>query len=80
MKNITVSLPTEVYHRVRMKAAEQGTSVSALVREFLELLGDEESDFTRRKRVQDDVLESIRRFQARNRLKRDEIHRRGGSR
>ena len=57
MKNITFSLPTEVYHRVRMKAAEQGTSVSALVREFLELLGDEESDFSRRKRVQDDVLE-----------------------
>ena len=80
MKNITVSLPAEVYRRARVKAAERDTSVSALVREFLVSLGDEESDFTRRKRLQHEVVESIRRFEAGNRLKRDEIHRRGRSR
>ncbi len=80
MKNVTVSLPAEVYRRARVKAAERDTSVSALVREFLLSLGDEESDFARRKRLQDEVLASIGRFQAGNRLKRDEIHRRSGSR
>ena len=77
MKNVTVSLPREVYRRARIKAAERDTSVSALVRDFLLSLGDEESDFTRRKRLQDEVIGSIQRFQAGSRLKRDALHRRG---
>lgn len=80
MKNVTISLPPEVYRRARIKAAERDTSVSALVREFLQSLGGEESDFARRKRLQEEVLRSIRRFRAGNRLRREEIHRRGGSR
>jgi antitoxin component of RelBE/YafQ-DinJ toxin-antitoxin module len=35
MKNITVSVDDETYLRARKKAAEQGTSISALVRAFL---------------------------------------------
>jgi hypothetical protein len=35
MKNITVSLDDETYRRARIVAAEQNTSVSALVRRFL---------------------------------------------
>ena len=80
MKNITVSLPTEIYRRARIKAAERDTSVSALVREFLLSLGDEKSDFTRRKRLQDEVVASIGRFQVGSRPKRDELYRRGGTR
>ena len=80
MKNVTISLPTEVYRRARIKAAERDTSVSALVREFLLSLGDEKSDFARRKQLQDEVVASIGRFQAGNRLKRDELYRRGGIR
>ena len=80
MKNVTVSLPREVYRRARIKAAERDTSVSALVRDFLSSLGDEESDFARRRRLQDEVIESIERFQAGNRLKWDQVYRRGGSR
>ena len=38
-----------------LKAAERDTSVSALVREFLLALGDEKSDFARRKRLQGGV-------------------------
>ncbi|MGH8565012.1 MAG: hypothetical protein ACREXW_13370 [Gammaproteobacteria bacterium] len=34
MKNITVSVDDETYRRSRIKAAEAGTSVSALVRSF----------------------------------------------
>lgn len=76
MKNVTVALPDDVYRRARVKAAERDTSVSAMVREFLLSIGDEESDFARRKRLQDEVLGSIRTFQAARRLKRDEVHRR----
>jgi plasmid stability protein len=76
VKNITVSLPEDVYRRARVKAAERDTSVSALVREFLLSIGDAESDFERRKRLQDEVLGSIRSFQAASRMKRDEVHRR----
>ena len=74
MKNITVSVPDQVYRRARMRAAARDTSVSALVREFLAGLGDEESDFDRRKRLQAQVLASVRKFGAGRRLKRDEVH------
>jgi len=72
--NITVSLPDETYRRVRIRAAEQNTSVSALVRQFLSELGADETDFERRKRLQDKVLASIQRFSARERVSRDEVH------
>jgi len=72
--NITVSLPDETYRRVRIRAAEQNTSVSALVRRFLSELGADETDFERRKRLQDKVLASIHRFSARERMSRDEVH------
>ena len=74
MKNITVSVPDQVYRRARMRAAARDTSVSALVRDFLVSLGDEESDFARRQRLQAEVLASVRTFRASNRLKRDEVH------
>jgi len=35
MKNITLKIDDETYHRARVQAAEAGTSVSAMVREFL---------------------------------------------
>jgi hypothetical protein len=76
VKNITVSVPVEIYRRARVKAAERDSSVSALVREFLRSLGDEESDFEKGKRLQDEVLATIRRFRAGDRLTRDAVHRR----
>jgi plasmid stability protein len=74
VKNITVSVPDQVYRRARMRAAARDTSVSALVREFLAGLGDEESDFGRRKRLQAEVLSSVRRFRAGGRMRRDDVH------
>ena len=74
MKNLTVSLPDDVYRRVRIKAAERDTSVSALVRELLVELAADESDFERRKRLQNTVVASIRGFRAADRLTREEIH------
>jgi plasmid stability protein len=35
MKNITLKIDDETYRNARIRAASQGTSVSALVREFL---------------------------------------------
>lgn len=74
VKNITISVPEDVYRRARIKAAERDTSVSALVREFLMSLGEQETDFERRKRLQAEVLGSIRGFRAGDRLARGEIH------
>ena len=74
MRNLTVSLPEDVYRRARIKAAERDTSVSALVREFLSKLAEGESDFERRKRLQKEVLASVRRFRASDRLNREAIH------
>lgn len=79
MKNVTISLPAEVYRRARIKAAERDTSVSALVREFLMSVA-EGSDFARRKQLQDEVLRSIGRFRGANRLERSRVHARGSRR
>lgn len=59
-----------------MKAAERDATVSALVRDFLVRLSDDESDFDRRKRLQDETLASIQSFRASDRLTRDEVHER----
>jgi plasmid stability protein len=66
-------LPDDLYRRARIRAAEQDTSVSALVREFLMNLGEEESDFEKRKRLQKDVLASVRSFRAGDRLTRNQV-------
>jgi plasmid stability protein len=67
-------VPEEIYRRARIRAAARDTSVSALVREFLASLGDQEPEFERRKRLQAEVLRSIRTFRAGDRLSRDEAH------
>jgi hypothetical protein len=74
MRNITVSVDDEVYRRARVRAAECDTSVSAVVRRFLVEFAGEETDFQRRKRLQDQTLASIRTFRAGRRLTREEVH------
>jgi plasmid stability protein len=74
VKNITVSVPDEVYRRARIRAAENGTSISALVRDHLEKMVVEETEFERLKRLQDEVINSIHSFSAADRLSRDEVH------
>ena len=73
-------MPDDVYRKARIKAAERDVSVSALVREFLLSLGQEETDGERRKRLQAEVLATIRRFRASDRLGRGEAHRRDAAR
>lgn len=76
MKNITVSVSDDVYRTARIRAAELGKSVSALVAEFLNSLAERETEFSRLEAKQRRVQSEIRRFRARDRLSRDEVHNR----
>ena len=46
MKNITVSVDEETHRCARIRAAELGTSVSALVRDYLRSLASQEANGT----------------------------------
>lgn len=74
MKNITVSVDETLYRRARIRAAELDTSVTASVRQFLIRFAGEETDFERRKRLQDETIRSIKAFSAAGRMTRDEVH------
>ena len=74
MKNLTVTVPEDVYRQARIKAAEQGTSVSAVVARFLATLGDTDSEFSRLLAQQDEVLREIDSFRGADRLERDRVH------
>jgi plasmid stability protein len=74
MKNITVTVPDDVYRNVRIRAAERGTSVSALVAEYLRSLSGHEAEFSRLEAQQQQILNQISRFRARDRLDRDQLH------
>lgn len=74
MKNVTVSIDDELHRRARIRAAERGTSLSAVVRSFLTEFAGGESDFERRKRLQQTTLASIRAFRAGDRMNREDVH------
>jgi plasmid stability protein len=74
VKNITISVPDDVYRDARIRAAERGTSVSALVADYLRSLSESDSEFVRLEAQQRQVLEEINRFRAGDRLDRDELH------
>ena len=74
MKNITVSVDDETYRRARMKAAEQDTSVSALVKGFLISLAEEESSAERLRREERALRARITAFRVGDRLPRDDAH------
>ena len=96
MKNITVSIDEETHRRARIRAAELGTSVSALVREYLRTLAPQEANVTqgeleqsetpleRQIRLMNEVLEDIQRtspgFSASENLPRDELYDREAAR
>ncbi len=74
MKNITVSVPDEVYRSARIRAAERGSSVSAMVGDYLRSLSAGEAEFARLEAQQRRVQRQIRRFRAGDRLDRDQVH------
>ncbi len=76
VKNITVAVPEHVYRAARVVAAEQDTSVSALVARYLEKLSSADDEFDRLEAMQRRVQAEITNFRARDRLGRDEVHER----
>ncbi|PXA03566.1 hypothetical protein DDZ13_11335 [Coraliomargarita sinensis] len=76
MKNITVSVDEEVYHRARIRAAEQKTSVSAIVRKLLEEVSQEKTEFERLMELEEKTLQGMKgaKFSASNRLDRESLH------
>ena len=92
MKNITVSVDEGTYRLARIRAAELGTSVSALVRSYLRSLVRDRGDRTappsevveterdRRRRLLNEALEEIRAtrsgFKASDNVSREVLHRR----
>ena len=74
MRNITVSVPDEVYRVARIRAAEQGRSLSAIVSAYLLSLSGRETEFARLEVQQRRIQGQIRRFRAVDRLPRGEVH------
>lgn len=74
MRNITVSVPDEVYRDARIRAAEQDRSVSALVADYLRGLSDGRSEFDRLQALQEEVFADATGVDASDRLGRDEVH------
>ena len=80
MKNITVSVDDETYRRARIKAAERDTSVSSLVREYLNGLAGEQSEFERLERQEQELRKQIKGFSASPLLPRGALYARGARR
>lgn len=76
MKNITVSVPDEVYRQARIRAAETGTSVSALVTDYLVSVSQSRGEFERLVQQQRRIAAEIETFSASDRLDRDDLHQR----
>lgn len=74
MKNITVSVPDDVYREARIQAARRDSSVSAMVAEFLSSLSKREREFARLEALQREVTAEIEHFRGGDRLSRDEVH------
>jgi plasmid stability protein len=74
VKNITVAVPDDVYRQARIRAAERGSSVSALVTEYLRSLSRGDAEFARLEAQQARIQRQIKRFTAADRLGRDESH------
>lgn len=77
MKNVTVSLDDATYRSARVRAAEMGRSLSALVREFLRDLGSGDSEFERLYAQELALREKLTGFTGNDLLARDALHERG---
>jgi len=78
MKNITVTVGDDIYHMARVRAAEQKSTISALVKDYLTKIVEEESSFERMKREEDELRQNMRQvgfiFSAEDRCSREDLH------
>jgi plasmid stability protein len=84
MKNITVTVDDDLYRRARIRAAEEGTTVSAVVKGIIREFAEKESEFERLARMEREMRAELfasgRGVRAADRMTREEVHerRRGG--
>jgi hypothetical protein len=76
MRNITVTVDDDVYRRARIAAAALDTSVSALVKVYLQQLAATETETERLKRQEREIRSKIVDFTASSRLRREDTHKR----
>jgi hypothetical protein len=74
VRNITVSVPDDVYRNARVAAAQRDTSLSALVVGYLERLSGRMNELARLEALQQEVQAEIGQFRAADRLGRDKVH------
>jgi hypothetical protein len=74
MRNITVTVDDNTYKRARIAAAERDTSLSALVKAYLEQLASIETETERLKRQEREIRSRIEAFNASDRLSREDLH------
>jgi molecular chaperone GrpE (heat shock protein) len=74
MKNVTVSVPDDIYRAARIRAAEDDSSVSALVTGYLRSLGEREAEFSSLEAQQRRIQAEIEGFSARHNVDRDALH------
>ena len=74
MKTITLSVPDEVYRQARIRAAQAGTSVSAMVAAHLRSLSAMDTEFERLTELQRRTVAGIQGFSAGDRLGWDAVH------
>ncbi len=76
VKNITLSVPDEIYRRARIKAAERDTSVSAVVAAYLKTFAAGDTDSESQKRRMLLAREKLGHYEVGRRVQRDELHER----
>jgi hypothetical protein len=74
MKNITLSIDDDTYRRARIAAAERSTTVSAMVREYLQSLGLPGDEAASAADELFSVLDRARGFRAGDRMTREQAH------
>lgn len=74
MKNVTISLDDDLYRRARILAAEEDTTVTAMLREFLEEKTRRKEEFQRLLKLQEELLATETGLDPEQLLTRDEIY------
>ncbi len=74
MKNITLSVPDEVYRKARLAAARQDTSVSALVADILQEIASGRSRHASRAATIAKAFDAVPGFRASDRLTRAQVN------
>ena len=74
MKNVTISLDDDLYRRARILAAEEDTTVTAMLRDFLEEKTRRKEEFERLLKLQEELLSTEKGLDPAENLTRAELY------